>query len=98
MPRFPPSIAFNLKVVSPSAVVYWGNHGLLEGNWSTPGGGANTVDTVENVFVNNPELIHFSYERYLANRLREAFGFEGTPLRLKYKRKSKKRGEEPEKA
>ncbi|MCL4426261.1 MAG: ribosome biogenesis GTPase Der [Firmicutes bacterium] len=34
------------------------------------------------LFVNDPELAHFSYRRYLENRLREAFGFEGTPLRL----------------
>jgi subtilisin-like proprotein convertase family protein len=44
-----------LKVTSPSSVVYWGNNGLLEGNWSVPGGTANTVDTVENVFIQNPE-------------------------------------------
>ncbi|GAB4294786.1 MAG: ribosome biogenesis GTPase Der [Desulfuromonadia bacterium] len=34
------------------------------------------------IFTNAPEGIHFSYERYLTNRFREAFGFEGTPLRL----------------
>ncbi|EGQ27580.1 ribosome-associated GTPase EngA [Sporosarcina newyorkensis 2681] len=34
------------------------------------------------VFVNEPSLMHFSYERFLQNRLREAFGFEGTPIRL----------------
>jgi GTPase len=34
------------------------------------------------VFTNSPDGIHFSYERYLSNRLREAFGFTGTPLRL----------------
>ncbi|MBE4910298.1 ribosome biogenesis GTPase Der [Bacillus luteolus] len=34
------------------------------------------------VFVNEPELMHFSYERFLENRLREAFGFEGTPIKL----------------
>ncbi|WP_303970262.1 ribosome biogenesis GTPase Der [Sporosarcina ureae] len=34
------------------------------------------------VFVNEPELMHFSYQRFLQNRLREAFGFEGTPIRL----------------
>ena len=44
-----------LKLTSPSSVVYWGNHGLLEGNWSVPGGEANTIDTVENVFIQNPE-------------------------------------------
>jgi hypothetical protein len=44
-----------LKVTSPSAEVYWGNWGLLEGNWSVAGGSPNTVDTVENVFIQNPE-------------------------------------------
>ena len=34
------------------------------------------------VFVNDPELMHFSYLRFIENRLRESFGFEGTPLRL----------------
>jgi len=38
-------------------------------------------------FVNDPELVHFSYLRYLENRIREAFGFEGVPLRLKIKKK-----------
>lgn len=33
-------------------------------------------------FVNDPEIMHFSYLRYLENKLREAFGFEGTPLKL----------------
>ncbi len=33
-------------------------------------------------FVNDPQLLHFSYERYLENSLREAFGFAGTPLRF----------------
>lgn len=32
------------------------------------------------LFVNNPEFIHFSYRRYLENRVRQAFGFEGTPI------------------
>jgi GTP-binding protein len=34
------------------------------------------------VFVNEPELMHFSYERFLENRIRDAFDFEGTPIRL----------------
>ena len=34
------------------------------------------------LFVNDPSLVHFSYTRYLENRLRETFGFEGTPIRL----------------
>ncbi|WP_281886890.1 ribosome biogenesis GTPase Der [Paenibacillus sp. YYML68] len=40
------------------------------------------------LFVNDPELMHFSYERYLENKIRAAFGFEGTPLRLFTRRKS----------
>ncbi|PLT28323.1 ribosome biogenesis GTPase Der [Peribacillus deserti] len=34
------------------------------------------------VFVNDPELLHFSYERFLQNRIRDAFGFEGTPIKI----------------
>ena len=34
------------------------------------------------LFVNNPEGMHFSYQRYLENKLRESFGFEGTPLHM----------------
>lgn len=33
-------------------------------------------------FVNEPEIMHFSYLRFLENKLRESFGFEGTPLKL----------------
>ncbi|MGI1808534.1 ribosome biogenesis GTPase Der [Pediococcus pentosaceus] len=34
------------------------------------------------VFVNDPDLMHFSYERFLENKIREAFDFEGTPVHL----------------
>ena len=34
------------------------------------------------LFVNEPELLHFSYQRFLENRLREAFSFEGTTLKI----------------
>lgn len=34
------------------------------------------------VFVNDPELMHFSYNRYLENRIRETFNFQGTPIRI----------------
>ena len=36
-------------------------------------------------FCNDPKQIHFSYRRYLENELREAFGFNGTPLRLSFR-------------
>ena len=34
------------------------------------------------IFVNNKELFHFSYERYLVNQIRKEFGLEGTPIRI----------------
>lgn len=34
------------------------------------------------IFVNDPDLMHFSYERFLENKIREAFDFEGTPVHL----------------
>ena len=34
------------------------------------------------IFVNNKELFHFSYERYLVNQIRKEFGLEGTPVRI----------------
>jgi GTP-binding protein len=36
-------------------------------------------------FVNDPSLIHFSYQHYLENKLRQSFGFDGTPLRFVFK-------------
>jgi len=42
-------------------------------------------------FVNNRKLVHFTYERYLENRIRDLHGFLGTPLRLVFR----SRGEEP---
>jgi GTP-binding protein len=39
------------------------------------------------VFVNNAELMHYSYERYIKNTLRNNFGFEGTPIRFTIKEK-----------
>ena len=42
--------------------------------------------------VNDAKLVHFSYQRYLENRLRHTFGFEGTPLRLLFKGESERVG------
>ncbi len=42
------------------------------------------------VFCNDPEIFHFSYQRYIENRIREVFGLEGTPVRMVIRR----RGEE----
>ena len=40
------------------------------------------------IFTNVASELHFSYERYLVNQLREAFGFEGTPIRLTIRRRA----------
>ncbi|MBR7553263.1 ribosome biogenesis GTPase Der [Allobacillus sp. GCM10007491] len=40
------------------------------------------------VFVNDPQLMHFTYERFLENRIREAFGFEGTPVNIYARRRN----------
>lgn len=41
-------------------------------------------------FVNDKELMHFSYQRYLENKIREAFGFRGTPLRFLVRQRKEK--------
>ena len=46
-------------------------------------------------FVNDTEAVHFAYERYLENRLREAFGFKGTAIRLQFR--ARPRSEQREK-
>lgn len=42
-------------------------------------------------FVNDPELMHFSYRRYLENQLRKSFGFEGSPLRVVVRQRDEER-------
>ncbi len=46
--------SLDLKVISPNSVTYWGNNGLKENMFSTPFGVPNDLDTVENVWVQNP--------------------------------------------
>lgn len=41
------------------------------------------------IFVNDTEIVHFSYERYLDNYFRKTFGFEGTPIRIFFRSKKK---------
>jgi len=43
------------------------------------------------LLVNDPELVHFAYQRYLENKLRQTFGFYGTSLRLSFKKAPKRR-------
>lgn len=42
------------------------------------------------LFVNDPELLHFSYVRHIENRLRETFGFIGTPIKIVSRKKNEK--------
>jgi GTP-binding protein len=42
------------------------------------------------IYANFPNGIHFSYERYLLNQMRETFGFEGVPVRLLFRKKGKR--------
>ena len=42
------------------------------------------------IFVNDKELFHFSYERYLVNQIRKEFGLEGTPVRIMVREKIEK--------
>jgi GTP-binding protein len=44
------------------------------------------------VMTNEPDHIHFSYRRFLINQLRKAFGFEGVPIRVVYKRRRRRGG------
>ena len=37
------------------------------------------------IFINDKKLTHFSYTRYIENRIRESFGFTGTPIRIIYR-------------
>ena len=41
------------------------------------------------LFAADAKSVHFSYQRFLENRIREAFAFEGTPLRLIFRERSK---------
>jgi len=43
------------------------------------------------IYTNFPDGIHFSYERYLLNQMRETFSFEGVPVRLRFRKKGKEK-------
>src|SRR5690606_16520949 len=44
------------------------------------------------VVANEPKYVHFSYQRYVINQIRERFGFAGTPIRVFYRRRRRKDG------
>ncbi|MFN3241604.1 MAG: hypothetical protein ACE37K_08850 [Planctomycetota bacterium] len=52
----------SLRVTAPNGTVYWGNHNLENGLWSVPGGSEDTVNSIENVFVQNPQAGNWNVE------------------------------------
>ena len=42
------------------------------------------------IFVNDKEIVHFSYERYIENKIREAFEYKGTPIVIEFRNRSEK--------
>lgn len=50
---------------------------------------ATTCPPTFTFFINDIDLMHYSYERYLENQLRKAFGFEGTPIRFELRQKQR---------
>lgn len=51
-----------LKVTAPDGTIYFGNNGLSTAEWSTSGGAANTIDTVENVYIQTPQAGNWTVE------------------------------------
>lgn len=64
MPGADPALVndLNLKVTAPDATVYWGNYGLESSHWSTSGGAPDSLNNVENVFIENPQSGQWTIE------------------------------------
>ena len=60
------------------------NHGRLKIMYASQ---VSTFPPTFVLFCNDPEFVHFSYTRYLENRLRDTFDFTGSPLYLIYRKK-----------
>ena len=52
----------NLKVTAPDGTIYWGNNGLRVGNYSVADGTADSIDTVENVILENAQIGEWTVE------------------------------------
>lgn len=61
------------------------NHGKAQFNYATQ---VAIKPPTFVMFVNNPDFVHFSYERYLQNQLRDAIDFTGTPIKLILRKKA----------
>ena len=57
-------------------------------SWCLDGEELKTAKTKFNFSVNSKGLVHFSYKRYLENKLRENFDLEGTPIVIQFKNRS----------
>jgi|GEM_PF-2332704 len=68
----------DLRITSPSGETYWGNNGLNGGIWSTTGGTADTVNTVENVFILNPDAGTWTVEVIAADLNQDGHRETGT--------------------
>jgi len=73
----------SLRVTSPDGTTYWGNHGLTAGNFTTPGGTSDTLNTEENVFVANPAEGEWNVE-VLADEINEDSHLETPELDADY--------------
>lgn len=62
----------------------WAGHGRIKFLYATQ---TRTRPPTFVIFVNRPEMIHFSYERFLINQLREAFGLTSTPIQLTFRKR-----------
>ncbi|MEC7584468.1 MAG: S8 family serine peptidase [Planctomycetota bacterium] len=52
----------SLRVTAPDGTTYWGNEGLEDGNYSVAGGSENTIDSVECVFIEDPQVGQWRFE------------------------------------
>jgi serine protease AprX len=67
----------NLKVTGPDATIYWGNCGLDTSHWSSSGGTPDSLNNVENIFIENPQPGQWTIEVIAANIVEDAY--IGTP-------------------
>ena len=46
---------------------------------------------IDAIMTNEPKGVHFSYQRYVVNQIRKRFGFQGTPIRVRYRGKKNRK-------
>ena len=70
------------KGMVPSEDGTWIYFDMVDGEYELRTGEADYTGRLCVIFVNDKNLMHFSYTRYIENQIREAFGFRGTPLKF----------------